>query len=74
MEEDILNYSPIVMFRGTPCTSNSKVFLNNKKVLSFYFAAEYICFSLKLGVKSNPGELQGLKDVPVSLQIFFSIF
>ena len=20
MEEDILNYSPIVMFRGTPCT------------------------------------------------------
>ena len=58
MEEDIQNYSLTVMFRGTPCTSNGKVFLNNKKV----------------DVKSNPGQLQGPKDVPVSLQIFFSIF
>ena len=27
MEEDILNYSPTVMFRGTPCTSRSELFI-----------------------------------------------
>ena len=36
MEEDILNYSPTVMFRGTPCNSKPKsqhVFRKSKIIL-----------------------------------------
>ena len=33
MEEDIQNYSPTVMFRGTPCTSlKFKKYLSEKKI------------------------------------------
>ena len=32
MEEDILNYSPTVMFRGTPC--NLGLFIVSKNVLN----------------------------------------
>ena len=42
MEEDIQNFSPTVMFRGTPCmiektnTVNMKVFLRNKSGYKVY--------------------------------------
>ena len=31
MEEDLQNYSPIVMFRGTPCTQENKKKGKHKK-------------------------------------------
>ena len=31
MEEDIQNYSPTVMFRGTPCTNAKEVKLKDPK-------------------------------------------
>ena len=35
MEEDILNYSPTVMLRGTPCILNYKFNTNDFKSASF---------------------------------------
>ena len=61
MEEDVLNYSPIVMFRGTPCifTFNDVIPVNpdvavseNKKL------GEIVCkiFCTSLGTQRGPGE------------------
>ena len=47
MEEDIQNYSPIVMFRGTPCKFNLDVNLHLKcAIMDLQQYIQYISSSL----------------------------
>ena len=51
MEEDIYNYSPIVMFRGTHCTEHLKSFGNPETI---GFRKCFNCDTKKLYLQNNP--------------------
>ena len=47
MEEDISNYSPTVMFRGTPCIWIESISIVEKNVMIHFYDVQFLNKSVK---------------------------